>query len=168
MGRGNIVRFSILFIFILYLIITWQFEFYPIPKITTYTVSLIANFINIPTYIYNNLLIVDLGGLKKIFNISSECSGVVLFIIFIFSTFLIPGYKLKHRIISLLFIPFLLIANSLRILMSVVIAKYYGVGLSLFFHDTIGQVFIFGVGITSYLVWLKITGNFPINLSRSF
>lgn len=159
MKIDNIVRYSILGIFVLWLIIAFP-NFYPIPEITSFLVFTFAKTMGMEVVYYGEYLIVNFGNINRIFHLSIECAGIILYIIFLTGTFLIPKFKLSHRLVGLFFLPILLIANALRILMSVYIAKNYGVEFSLFFHDTIGQVFIFGIGIFSYIGWLYLTGNF--------
>ena len=159
MKKSNIIRFGILGIFLLWVIITFP-TLYPIRELTVYLATIMGKFIGINAVAYKEFMVVSFKDINRIFNISTMCTGIVLYIIFLMATLLIPNYKLKDRLIGLLFIPILLLGNVIRILMSVYIAIDYSIDFSLFFHDTIGQVFIFAIGIFSYLLWLKITGNF--------
>lgn len=72
-----------------------------------------------------------------------------------------PVFPLTQRFASLLFVPFLFLGNIMRIITDVLVAKYISPDMLLFYHDSLGQVFIFFWGIILYIVWLIIFGNFP-------
>jgi exosortase/archaeosortase family protein len=64
-------------------------------------------------------------------------------------------------LIALLFLPILFFGNALRIMASVLIGYNFSAKSSEFFHDTFGQILIFVWVILCFIVWLKITKNFP-------
>ncbi len=93
--------------------------------------------------------------------ISAECSGIVLLLVFPLTIFLMPVFPVRQRLASLLFVPFLFLGNVFRIVTDVLVAKYISPDMLLFYHDSLGQVFIFFWGIILYIIWLIIFGNFP-------
>src|SRR3990167_5681636 len=159
MKKENIISFGILGIFVLWLVLTFP-NFYPIQEITVYLIVALGKVLSISAVPYKEYIVVNFGDINRIFQLSVECSGIVLYMVFLAGTFLIPSFRLRDRLVGLAFIPILLLGNVMRILISIYLAKDYSIDLSLFFHNTIGQVFIFAVGIFSYLGWLKLTGNF--------
>ena len=159
MKLENILRFSIVGLFLLWVILTFP-DYTPLPYLTSFFVVKFANVFGMTAIEYGRYMIIDLNGINNIFHLSGECAGLLLYAVFVAGTFLIPKFKTKERLVALLFIPVLFFANVLRIFLSVYLAKLVSVDFSLFFHDTIGQVLIFSIGIGSYLGWLKVTGNF--------
>ena len=160
MKADNIFRFSVLGLFAIWFIKNYP-AFKPIPEVTVWVMEKILNFIHIPTVPYGNLFVVTINGVNRIFNLSGECAGIILFTVFLFGTFIIPDFKIRDRLISLLFLPLIFLGNTLRILIDIIIANKFSLASSTFFHDTIGQAIIFGIAIWSYIAWLKATGNFP-------
>lgn len=160
MNKSSLARFGILGAFFIWLIYSFP-SFHPIPELTAKTVDFFLSLFKINAVNYGRFLIVEFKDINRIFDISAECAGIIIFSVFLFATFIVPGYKLKHRLVTLGFIPILFLGNSFRILLSVVLARNYSVEFSIFFHNTFGQVFIFGITILCYIFALKICNNFP-------
>lgn len=133
-------------------------SYQPLPQWTGILSANVLNSVGIFSAAWGDYLIVEnLPPLK----ISAECSGIVLLLVFPLTIFLMPVFPLTQRFASLLFVPFLFFGNTMRIITDVLVAKYISPDMLLFYHDSLGQVFIFFWGITAYLVWLIIFGNFP-------
>lgn len=132
--------------------------FYPFPEWTSILSAALLRGIGTPAIPYQHFLVVPN---LPVLEISAECSGVVLMMIFPLIIFLIPGINIRHRLGSLLFLPILYFGNLLRIVLDVQLGLAYGTTALEFFHDTLGQVFIFLWAIIVYIVWLRIFGNFP-------
>jgi exosortase/archaeosortase family protein len=98
---------------------------------------------------------------NRIYELSSECCGLILFAMFFIAVFLVPNFSYKHRLIAVFFIPVIFLGNILRIAFGVIIGYHFSADASIFFHDTFGQMFIFVWVIVCFLLWLKITKNFP-------
>lgn len=160
MNKNIAVRGGVLFILFSWLIYAYP-NFYPIPEVTAKLVGFFLKFISIGSVSHGKYLIVDFIGTNRIFELSAECSGIVIFSIFLFGVFIVPGYSFPHRLITVGFIPILFFGNAVRILLSVVLARNYSVDFSIFFHNTFGQVIIFGITILCYIFALKICNNFP-------
>ena len=161
MNKSNILRFGILIVLIIWLIISYP-TFSPIPETTSMISTSILNKLNIETINYGKYMVVDFNGINRIFELSAECSGIVLFSVFLFIIFLIPKLSLKSRLLSLFMIPIIFITNLIRILSSVIIANKFSINWSLIFHNTIGQVFIIISIALSYFMFLKLSGNMPL------
>lgn len=143
---------------ILFYLITNFPDFKPFPEITAFLVAYILGFFGVIAVNWGHLLVVEgLPGLE----VSAECSGIILMMIFPLTIFLIPSVKIGHRLASLAFIPVLFLGNIIRITVDVLIGIHYSTDLLIFFHDTIGQVFIFFWAIGLYLIWLRMFNNFP-------
>lgn len=161
MKKEIIIRYGILLIAVIWVIYAYP-SYYPLPQASTWLAYQYLNILKIPAVPFKNHLLVEFTDYIRIFDISAECSGIAIFSVFLLATFIIPKFKVKHRLIALLFIPLLFIGNTLRILLSVLFARNIGVDFSIFFHNTIGQVIIFGITVLCYILWLKITNNFPV------
>ncbi len=146
---GNIVRILVILSLVYWVLFLTA---YPLPLITSTFLEFILKLIGIPTISYGQYLIVNFGSISRTFHLSTECAGIALFSVFLMGAFIVPGFKLKHRLLSILFVPLLFLGNSLRILLSILVARYYSVDLSIFFHDTLGQVIIFAIAIFAYLL----------------
>jgi exosortase/archaeosortase family protein len=86
---------------------------------------------------------------------------VALALIFPLIIFLLPYFSLRQRIASLFFVPLLFMGNVFRIVIDVLIGVRFSTEMLIFFHDGIGQVFIFAWAIGCYIIWLSIFKNFP-------
>jgi exosortase/archaeosortase family protein len=143
---------------ILFYLVTNFPDFKPFPEITAFLVAKLLGLFGIVAVSWGHLLVVDgLPGLE----VSAECSGIILMMIFPLTIFLIPSVQLNHRLASLLFVPLLFFGNILRITADALIGLHYSVDMILFSHNTLGQVFIFFWAIGLYLIWLRLFNNFP-------
>lgn len=152
-----VVRWSIVVLLLGYAIT--QFPNYPVfPELTGAISAFILNTLGIFSIAKDNHLWV--ATLPQL-NISAECSGVALAIIFPLIIFLLPYFPLRQRIASLFFVPILFLGNVLRIVIDVLVGIHFSTESLIFFHDGIGQVFIFAWAIGCYIIWLLIFKNFP-------
>lgn len=130
----------------------------PLPQWTGIVSANMLNVMGIFSAAWGDFLIVEnLPPLK----ISAECSGIVLLLVFPLTIFLMPVFPIRQRAASLLFVPVLFLGNVFRIITDVLVAKHISPDMLLFYHDSLGQVFIFFWGIILYIIWLIIFGNFP-------
>ena len=84
-------------------------SFYPVPQFTGKIVNFFLNAINITSIQYGRFLIVDFVDANRIFKLSAECAGIILYSVFLLVIFIVPQYSLLHRMIGLAFIPLLFI-----------------------------------------------------------
>jgi exosortase/archaeosortase family protein len=133
----------------------------PLPQLTASINAFFLNNIDIHSIPVNNYLLVSFEGVDRIYELSSECSGLILYAMFLIGIFIVPYFSLKHRLIALMFLPVLFLGNSLRIFACVLIGYNYSASASVFFHDTFSQVLIFLWVLVCFIAWLKITKNFP-------
>ena len=90
-----------------------------------------------------------------------ECSGLILYAMFLIGIFIVPYFSFKHRLIALAFLPVLFFGNALRVMASILVGFHFTAKASEFFHDTFGQVLIFLWVLLCFIIWLKVTKNFP-------
>lgn len=151
------VKLLVIGIILFYLVTNFP-DFEPFPEVTAFLVAKLLVLLGVNAVNWGHLLLVEgIPGLE----VSAECSGIILMMIFPLTIFLIPSVQLRHRLASLLFIPILFFGNVLRITVDALVGVYYSPDMILFFHDTVGQVFIFFWAIVLYLVWLRLFNNFP-------
>jgi len=155
------IRTSLILVCIAYLIIGFP-SYEPLPKITSSTDAFFLNSIGINTVNIGRYLVVSFPETSRIYELSSECCGLILFSMFFIAVFLVPNFSYKHRFIAILFLPVLFLGNILRIALGIVIGYQFSADASVFFHDTFGQILIFVWVIVCFLLWLKITKNFPL------
>ena len=154
------IRVIIIMTCIVYLIVSFP-GYKPIPEVTSKVNAALLNGIGIHSTPYNNFLIVSFKDVNRIYELSAECAGLILYAMFLIGIFIVPYFSFKHRLIALLFLPILFFGNALRILASVLVGYNFSPKSSEFFHDTFGQILIFLWVILCFIVWLKITKNFP-------
>jgi exosortase/archaeosortase family protein len=80
---------------------------------------------------------------------------------FLVGVFIAPGFSLRHRLFALAFLPVLFLGNVVRIMLGVLAGVHFSADASIFFHNTFGQVLIFFWVLICFIVWLKVTDNFP-------
>ena len=151
------IKSLVILLMLLYLITRFPY-FYPFPETTGWSTAQVLTLLGMQAISVENLLIVQ--GLP-VMEVSAECSGVVLMIIFMLVIFLIPGIKLSHRMGSVFFIPVLYFGNIIRLTIDTLAGLKFGPEALVFFHDTLGQVFIFFWTIMLYIIWLRLFDNFP-------
>jgi exosortase/archaeosortase family protein len=154
------IRVIIILGCIAYLIVSFP-AYKPIPQMTSKVNAVLLNGIGIDSTPYNSFLIVSFKNVNRIYELSAECSGLILYAMFLIGIFVVPYFSFKHRLIALLFLPILFFGNALRIMASVLVGYNFSAKSSEFFHDTFGQILIFVWVILCFIVWLKITKNFP-------
>lgn len=151
------LKIGLILMVFLYFVFNYP-SFYPFPEITSKLVAKTLTIVGMDVTPYKNMLVAD--NFPAI-EVSAECSGIILLLIFPLIIFLIPYIPLSHRFAALLFIPILFLGNIIRIAIDVFIGFHYSPEMLIFFHNTVGQVFIFFWAISLYVIWLKIFGNFP-------
>ena len=153
-------RIAIILLIVGYIIIAYP-GFYPIPKATGSLVAKILSFINIKASSNGTYLLVAFPGYSRILELSAECSGIVLFSLFALIAFIVPDIPMKHRFLILPLIPLLFVFNLGRIILGIVLGYNISVDFLVFFHNTLGQVFMFFGAILIYMLWLSFLGHFP-------
>jgi exosortase/archaeosortase family protein len=154
------IRASLILLCIAYLIIGFP-SYEPLPKVTSNADAVFLNTVGLHTVNEGRFLVVSFPEANRIYELSSECCGLILFAMFFIAVFLVPNFSYKHRLIAVLFIPLIFFGNILRIALGIIIGYHFSPEASVFFHDTFGQILIFIWVIVCFLVWLKITKNFP-------
>lgn len=133
----------------------------PLPQITSKADAILLNGMGIDSTPLGRYLIVSFKDSNVIYELSSECSGLVLYSMFIIGIFLVPYFSFKHRAIALAFLPVLFFGNILRVMFGIIVGYHFTIEASEFFHDTFGQILIFFWVLVCFVIWLKITKNFP-------
>lgn len=133
-------------------------RFYPFPEATTHGVASMLTIFGFDATPYKNFVVVN--NFPPI-EVSAECSGIILLLMFPLVILLMPHVSLPHRLAALLFLPLLFAGNILRISIDALIGIHTSPDTLIFFHNTVGQVFIFAWAIMIYILWLKTFGNFP-------
>lgn len=154
------VRISIIAVLSIYLIAFYP-GYYPLPQLTAKVVSFILGTLNISSAVDGTFIVVAFPELAQALELSAECSGIILFAMFIFVVFIVPDIPLSHRLVAILFIPLLFLANLFRIIAGIIVGYHTKIGAVDFFHNTIGQVLMFFIAISVYMTWLHFFGHFP-------
>ena len=154
------IRASLILVCVAYLIVGFP-SYEPLPKITSNADAFFLNTIGIHTVNEGRFLVVSFPETNRIYELSSECCGLILFAMFFIAVFLVPNFSYKHRLIAVLFLPLIFFGNIFRIALGIVIGYHFSADASVFFHDTFGQILIFIWVIICFLLWLKVTRNFP-------
>ena len=154
------IRASLILVCVAYLIVGFP-SYEPLPKITSNADAFFLNTIGIHTVNEGRFLVVSFSETNRIYELSSECCGLILFAMFFIAVFLVPNFSYKHRLIAVLFLPLIFFGNIFRIALGIVIGYHFSADASVFFHDTFGQILIFIWVIICFLLWLKVTRNFP-------
>ncbi len=154
--------FNLLFILIIfsYAVISFP-NYYPFPQITGSLISKTLEYFGIPTYHYKDYVIVFIKDYNYAIQLSAECSGIILFMMFLVVVFIIPEYSIKQKLFAVPFVILLFFINALRIIIGIILSREFGSNILVIFHDTVGQAIIFFAVITSFIVWLKVTKSFP-------
>lgn len=133
--------------------------FYPkyeiLTNITVMILSILSGFfIGTTPIFYQNNLILNLDSITPIV-VSPECSGLFILIIFLLVIWLVPNISIKSRFFSFLLIPILFFSNIIRLLFAVIIGDKFGVESLIFYHATIGQIFIFVIMVYCFILVVK-------------
>lgn len=155
-----VCRIAIIGLCIAYLI--FEFPAYkPVPQVTSKADAWLLNSIGIKTTSMGRFLVVSFQDVNRIYELSSECCGLVLYAMFLIGIFIVPYFSLKHRLLALLFLPVLFFGNAFRIMIGVLVGYEFSAEASEYFHDTFGQIIIFFWVLLCFIIWLKLTKNFP-------
>jgi exosortase/archaeosortase family protein len=143
-----------------YLIIGFP-SYEPLPGITSHADAVFLNTIGIHSVNEGRFLIVSFPKMNYIYELSSECCGLILFAMYFIAIFLVPSFSFKHRLIAVFILPLIFFGNIVRIALGIIVGNLISVDASMFFHDTFGQLLIFVWVIVCFILWLKLTKNFP-------
>jgi len=155
-----IFRISIISACIAYILLAYP-RYEPLPQLTASVNAFFLNNMGINSIPINNFILVSFEGVDRIYELSSECSGLILYAMFLIGIFIVPYFSIRHRLIAVLFLPVLFFGNSLRVMACILVGYNFSASASLFFHDTFGQILIFLWVLICFITWLKITKNFP-------
>lgn len=161
-GRNDIIiRTLVISVMIIYLLINYpDFTIFTNAVTGSAALALSIYYGIVPAY-YENYIFINMHDGLKIINISSECSGIILLLVFAFVVFIMPHIRLRHRFCALMFLPIIYIANVFRIVSGIIVGDYTNVQMLLLYHSSIGQVLIFLAMILSLISFLKLFGYFP-------
>jgi len=154
------LRTTLILVCVAYLIVGFP-SYEPLPRITSSADAFLLNIVGVHTVNEGRFLVVSFPEADRIYELSSECCGLILFAMYFIAVFVVPNFSYKHRFIAVLFLPLIFFGNIFRIALGVVIGYHVSADASVFFHDTFGQILIFIWVIVCFLLWLKITRNFP-------
>ncbi len=158
----NIKRFIVPILFIGYLFYSYP-SYSPFPELVTMLISRFIYFLNgVPVVYYNNVIYVmthDYG--MRLFMITPDCSGAIIYGLFTIVIFFIPNIKLINRMYSfIIFIPLIFSVNFIRIYTDIFIGINYDSTILYVFHNFIGQIIIFFILIISFSLLTKYFGYF--------
>jgi len=157
-NKSKVWRTLIILSLILYLVFAYPtYRF--LPELSADATVSLLNFFGVDSIIQGGYMFVD--SLSEPIWISIECSGLFLILIFIIIMQLGPEVSFSHRIFSLALIPFLFLGNILRLFFEVLVGINFGPEYLVFFHRTLGQIFIFMWAIFLYILFLKLIRKFP-------
>lgn len=125
---------------------------------TRYVATVLSFYMGIAPVTAGNVLFLKMDDYIIPILISFGCTGFMFISIFTLVMFMIPGISLKHRFISLLLLPLIYLANIARIVLGVILGIYTNVRMMTFFHDTVGQVFLFIFMVGILIIFLNIFG----------
>jgi len=154
------IRASILLICLGYIILAFP-GYEPLPELTAQVNAQVLSTIGIPAISLERYVVVSFSQVDRIYELSSECSGLLVYMMFLIGIAVVPYFSAHNRLFALLFLPILFLGNSLRILTGIIVGFRFAVDASEFFHATFGQVLIFFWVLVCFILWLKLTRNFP-------
>jgi exosortase/archaeosortase family protein len=154
------IRTGLILVCIAYLIIGFP-SYEPLPRITSNADAVVLNTLGVRTVDEGRFLVVSFPTADCVYELSSECCGLILFAMYFIAIFLVPNFSYRHRLIAVLFLPLIFFGNIVRIALGILIGYFYSADASVFFHDTFGQLLIFVWVIVCFMLWLKLTRNFP-------
>ncbi|WP_370574143.1 hypothetical protein [Methanomethylovorans sp.] len=124
-----------------------------------YVATLLGHIIGIVPATSGNILFMKMDDYIVPILISFECTGLMFISIFLLTMFILPDIRLKHRLLSLLLLPMLYLANLARIIIGISLGAYTeDTHLMTLFHDTLGQVVLVIFTIVTLLVFLGTFG----------
>jgi exosortase/archaeosortase family protein len=162
---GWALRLSILIGSVSYLVVGYP-GYYPLPEATASVTSFFLNLMGINAVALGRYIAVSFPSMDCTYMLSSECSGIIIYIMFLIGIAVVPYFRTWHRLVALGFLPLLFLGNASRILMSILVGYQFSVDASEFFHATVGQVLIFFWILVCFIAWLKLTKNFPIEKKK--
>jgi len=133
----------------------------PLPSLTSKADAVLLNSVGVFSIPVGRYLVVSFENVDRIYELSWECCGLVVYVMFLVGVFVAPGFSLRHRLLALAFLPVLFLGNVFRIMLGVLAGVHFSVDASVFFHNTFGQVLIFFWVLVCFIVWLRVTDNFP-------
>jgi exosortase/archaeosortase family protein len=154
------IRAGLILACLAYLIIGFP-SYEPLPRITSNADAVFLNTLGVRTVDEGRFLVVSFPKTDCIYELSSECCGLILFAMYFIAILLVPNFSFKHRFVAILILPLIFFGNIVRIALGIIIGYLISVDASMFFHDTFGQLLIFMWVIVCFLLWLKLTRNFP-------
>jgi len=154
------IRASILLICLGYIVLAFP-GYAPLPELTAQVNAQVLNTAGIHTISLQRYVVVSFSQADRIYELSSECSGLLVYLMFLIGIAVVPYFSVSNRLFALLFLPILFMGNALRILFGILIGYRFSVDASEFFHATFGQVLIFFWVLVCFILWLKLTRNFP-------
>jgi exosortase/archaeosortase family protein len=157
MNWERLYSFTVIILLIGYILLAFPL-FEPFPSFTAEVTSSVLHLIGVNSSAVDNVLVSE--GFNPL-NVTLECSGIILVLVFIVTIHVLPVMELGKKAGSLLLIPGIFLGNVLRLAMSVVIGEHFGQEAMQFFHFSIGQVFVFAWTIALYIAWLKVLDIFP-------
>lgn len=125
---------------------------------TQYVATVLNYFIGIVPVTAGNILFLNMNDQIVPILISFDCTGFMFISIFILIMFMMPEISLKHRIISLLLLPLIYLANVARIVFGIILGINTNIRMMTFFHDTVGQVFLLVFTVVALVLFLNIFG----------
>jgi exosortase/archaeosortase family protein len=150
---------KIIILIILTFTILMHFENRFFSELTSqYVATSLSYFIEITPVTAENILFLKMNDHIVPILISFECTGFMFISIFILTIFMMPNISLKHRLVSLLLVPLIYLANIARIIMGLTIGIYTNIHTMILFHDTVGQVFLLIFTVLLLLIFLNISG----------
>lgn len=162
--KDIVIRIAMLTLIAVIGLVGYRTYYTPLPQITVRIIATIMQyFIGIIPITVNNSILLVIGGQIVSVNISYECVGAYIILLFPFVIFLTPKITLKHRFASLLFLPFLYASNIVRITLGILAGVTTGeIQAMELFHSTVGQVFMFGFLVACYLLFLSMFGYYKM------
>lgn len=121
-------------------------------------ISLSLKLFGLESYPKNNLLLVTSPNSNKIIDISIECSGILLLLLFSSICGLSPNMDFKKKLIGIPFISLLYLGNIVRVVINILFGFYFSFDLLTFFHNTIGNIMIFIWLFLLYFCWMHCIG----------
>ena len=145
---GSVIASALIYIFSSYP------RFYPFPDLTSLAVGFMLRTVGFHQASSGRYLIVAFDQTAHPLAISGECAGVIVVLVFILVIFLSPYFTLAQKFASFIFLPIILFGNVLRIFIAILIGAFSSMNAMLFFHSSIGNVFMFCWAMVCYLLWL--------------
>lgn len=154
MNKDLVIRTSIIASTVAYLI-----AFYPgyenITNTTAKLLSVVSSwYLGVAPAYFSDYVIFNFKEITPL-KLSPECSGLTVITIFIIVIWLIQNVSLRSRIEAFIFVPILYFANVIRLLMAVIIGDKINVSALSVYHGTVGQLFIFVVLVTCFMIFIS-------------